>query len=283
MKKLLAACGVVALAAGCMAPGTGLVATGNRPAIAVALKSGVPAYRFVRGARRPSLGATFAGELGARWFPGMASLLAPEGLVSYVSALPPSGTPDLPDEMALAAYESPAVHDQAWASAGGQTLRALQGTLFDLDRTVSTPAVRWSATAPLEAEVPYDVMQQPTDWQEGVTTFFIGRREDAVPAADFLSRLAGQVRRERRAFEGQGLNGYVFWATPDYKVSFMHWTDLAAFGRAMQSPQGQEVVADSRGLMQAVLWTRAMAGPGAIAPGQAMALRFERRGPHKDR
>ncbi|HEY9854811.1 MAG TPA: hypothetical protein V6D05_03670 [Stenomitos sp.] len=272
MKKLLAACAAIALLAGCSSSaliGMGPVAS---PVAAAARETaGVPTYRFVHGVRRATLSAsTFAHDLTTRWLPAVNALQGSGALVSYVSAMPPSGMADFPDAIALAAYESPEAYDRARASAAGKTLQALEAALFDRDRTVESVPVAWSASTALEPAVAYDVMGRPTEWHGGVTTFFIGRRQEAVPAAEFLSRLTGQVRRERQAFEGQGLTGYVFWASADYKVSFMHWTDLAAFGRAMQSPQGQAVVADSQALMQTVQFVRAAQGP--IAPGQAVTL-----------
>lgn len=262
---------LLALTAGC-APLAGGVA-GSKPTPVTARAAGVPAYRFVRAPRASSLAPeAFAADLAGRWLPSLPRL---HGLVSYVSAMPPASA-GLPDEIALVAYESPEAHDQAWASEQGRRLASLQGALFAAGRMVSTPVDAWPATGAIAAEVPYDVMRLPTDWQSGYTTWFIGRRRAEVPAGDFLARLGAQVARERAAFAGKGLSGYVFLATEEYKLSFMHWDDMAAFGRAMQSSEGQAVVGESQALMRTVQFASAAGFRGAIAPGRVVTLHFER-------
>lgn len=268
MQKLLAAGCAVALLAGCMSD-LSSVFPGDRPFAAAAARKGVPSYRFIRGMRRPALGQpAFLAEVANRWLPSMAARKG--DLVAYLTAIPPGGEAGLPDEVALAAYESEAAHDRVWQSPAGAALTDLQGTLYD--RASTTPERVQPLPAVLGTEGAFDALQQPTNWQGGVTTFFIGARQPAVPAGEFLERLSAQVHRERQAFGGQGLSGYVFMATPDYKLSFMQWPDLATFSRAMTSPEGQEVVAESRRLMRTVQFARVADFRGALAPGQVVSL-----------
>lgn len=267
MQKLLATGCVLALLAGCSIPVTGPAA--DRPVRATASdRATVPAYRFITGTRRSALSSeAFLGLFASQWLPALATHQGPEGLVAYFSALPPAGDPRLPDEVALAAYESEAAADRAWSS---QALDPVAATLFDARRTIRS---RVSPLPPaLAAGEAYDVLQTAADWRGGFTTCFIGARHAEVPPAAFAQALAGQVQRERQAFLGQGLRAYVFMVTPDHKLSFMQWTDMKAFGRAMESPEGKAVVVESQALMRTVQFASARDLRLPLAPGQVIRL-----------
>lgn len=271
MQKLLATGCVLALLAGCSNPLPAVTAEPPSPLAARAATRGVPTYRFVTGKRRSTLGIpAFLGDLATRWLPAMARLQDSAGMIAYFSALPPAGDSRLPDEVGLAAYESEAAAENAER---GPEFVALAAALYDAPGTLRAHVQ--PLTPELGAGSAFDVLQQPTDWQGGFTTFFIGARHAELPSAEFLRRLGGQVQRERRAFLGQGLRAYVFMATPDHKLSYMHWADMAAFGRAMESLEGKAVVAESRALMRTVQFASAREFGGPLASGQIVFLKPE--------
>lgn len=265
MIRPLLVAGLLTLLGGCMPPLAGGLAS-DRP-VAARDHAGAPAYRFIRSVRRPALlPPDFHAALASRWLPALSARHGPDGLSAYISALPPAAEAGLPDEVALAACGSEAAHEGTWAG-----LAAAGEALFDPSQTERARVVPLAAE--LVAGTAYDVLQRPADWQEGFTTFFIGERQSDVPADDFLRRLRGQVGRERAAFAAQGLEGYVFLATRDHKLSFMHWPDMQAFGRAMASPEGQAVAAESRRLMRTVQFAGAAAFQGGLAAGRVVRLR----------
>lgn len=271
MQKLLVTGCVLTVLAGCSNPRPAVTAEPASPLAARAAAPGVPTYRFVTGKHRSTLGSqAFLGELATCWLPAMARLQGSAGMVAYFSALPLAGDSRLPDEVGLAAYESEAAAERAERS---PEVVALAEALYDAPGTLRKHVL--PLTPELGAGSAFDALQQPTDWQGGFTTFFIGARHAELPPAEFLRRLGGQVQRERQAFLGQGLRAYVFMATPDHKLSYMHWADMAAFGRAMESLEGKAVIAESQALMRTVQFASAREFRGTLAPGQIVMLKLE--------
>lgn len=266
--RLAATCLMLSLA-GCQAPAAAPVLGDGAPGAAARDVAGGPVYRFLRGQRSGEDMPTFVAGLATRWLPAMCALRAPDGLVGYLSAVPTATEPGMPDEVALAAYASEQARRRAWSTPAGLAATGLRSGLYAA--TSREVAVVPFAGA-LTDQGAYDVLAAPTDWATGFTTFFIGRRQESVAPGDFPVRLHAQVRRERAAFAPMGLRGYVFMATTDTKLSFMHWTDMAAFGRAMASAEGQAVAAESRALMRTVQFAGATPFKGAIAPGQVVTL-----------
>ncbi|MEZ0372892.1 MAG: hypothetical protein ACAI44_27620, partial [Candidatus Sericytochromatia bacterium] len=184
-----------------LATGPNLPATAT-PAIPQ-LKSGVPLYRVFRGFRRADIThEAFVQDLQTRFIPAVARTHAKNGLVAYLPALPPEPhPPTLPDEVAIILYESEPVYQQAKATPEGQAYSALHWEIFDKQRSRSVTAVSLESTQNrLQADVGYDLMQLPTDWQQGHSTFFIGWRQRGVPVADFLPRLTAHVKHVKTAF-----------------------------------------------------------------------------------
>lgn len=271
MPRTLVAALLLVLLAGCSHPLPNGLA-GDRATGATAHDRALaPSYRFILGKRRPELAQTsFLAAMAARWLPAVTAMQAPDGLTGYVSAVPPAAETGLPDEVALAVYASEAAYLRTWDTAAGRDATTLAATLFDPTNTRTTRVV--PLPGGLVAGDACDALGAPVDWQQGFTTFFIGRRHDDLSSADFLRSLHAQVDRERAAFGPHGLRGYVFMATRDHKLSFMNWPDMATFGRAMASPEGQEVAADSRRLMRTVQFAGATGFRGTVEAGKAVRL-----------
>lgn len=278
MPKTYVAALLLVVLAGCSLPLPNAPAGDRQAAASASDRFVAPAYRFILGKRRSDLAQpAFLAAMASRWLPAMGALQAAGGLEGYLSALPPAVEQGLPDEVALAAYASETAYTHAWETAEGRAATALTATLFEAAGTTAVRVVPLPGA--LAAGGAFDALGAPIDWKAGFTTFFIGQRHEALPAADFLQRLHAQVGRERAAFAPQGLRGYVFMATRDHKLSFMNWPDMAAFGRAMASAEGKAVAAESQQLMRTVQFAGATSFRGSVEAGKVVRIEGTTRDP----
>ncbi|MBC7543364.1 MAG: hypothetical protein H7338_11600 [Candidatus Sericytochromatia bacterium] len=273
---------VAMILAGCAQPAAVLPAmAGPQAASAVSapLKTGIPFFRVFRGVKRADVSATaFLQDLGKRFIPSAPLTHAKNGLVAYLPAVPAAKKASfLPDEYAVIAYESADVYAKAKATPEGQAYSDLHWELFDKAASKSATAVTLEAGAQVQADVAYDLVQRPTDWQKGHTTFFVGVRKAGVAAGAFLPGMTSHVALAKREFTPMGLDGYIIVATPEYEVAYMHWTDARSADAAMASATGKRVGEDAQRLMSMEQWTPTVPFAGTVKPGQAFNFRFERR------
>lgn len=268
--------------AGCAQPAVVMPAfAGPQPASAMSapLKTGIPLYRVFRGVKRADVSTTaFLADLGKRFIPAAPKTHAKNGLVAYLPAVPTAKKAAfLPDEYAVIAYESADVYTKARATPEGNAYSELHWELFDKAASKSVTAVPLDPTGQVQADVAYDVMQQPTDWQKGHSAFYVGVRKAGVPAAAFLSRLSQHVALAKREFAPLGMDGYIVVATADYEVAYTHWTSAKAADAALGTVGGKRVVADGQGFMADEQWAPTTAFSGTVKPGQAFNVRFQKR------
>ncbi|MBI3891189.1 MAG: hypothetical protein HY303_06625 [Candidatus Wallbacteria bacterium] len=236
-------------------------------------------YRVFRGVRLPNVSTEdFPKILSEKFIPAAPETHAKNGLVAYVPALPPRPAPaGTPDEIAIVCYESEAVYNVARNTPEGKAYGDLHWQFFDKDKTKSQAAKPFGRS--LLEDAPVDVIGCGIDWQAGHTAVFIGQRQAAIPADQFLTELTAHVVKARDAFHPQGLDGYIVVATPDREIAFMHWRAREDLDKALAGPEGKAIAADAARLMSTVMWTDAPAFAGKIAYGQAVNVHFQRRPP----
>lgn len=229
--------------------------------------------RLFRGVKRAELGQGEFLERLAAFIPKLPRTHARNGLKAYLPAVPPDGKPGvIPDEVALVAYESEAAYRAAQATPEGAAYADAHWVLFDKERSGR------GAVSPLGDEivagVPYDVLGKTVDWRFGYSTFFIGLRQDGVPAESFLKKLHEHVLEARDAFGSRGLDGYVVVATRDYEIAYLHWPSKAAAEAAWRTEKGQAAVAGARALLKPLQFSDTEPYDGAPRPGRAFNVWF---------
>ena len=248
------------------------------------LKTGVPLYRVFRGVRRSDVAPeVFLKDLDNRFIPAAPKTHSKNGLVAYLPAIPPLNIPTgIPDEFAIVMYESPDVYQHARNTPEGKAYGDMHWEIFDRDKSKSVTAVSLESTnGQMVADTGYDVLQRPTDWQKGHSTFFVGLRLDSVPPSEFLPRLTQHVHRVKNTFGSMGLEGYIVVATENYEVAFMNWRDQTDADRAFATPEGNTIAAEAQGLMKPLQWATASDFKGHIQPGQVVNVKFQRRPPNE--
>ena len=151
--------------------------------------------------------------------------------------------------------------------------------IFDKDKSKSGSAVSLESTGgTINTETPYDVLQKPTDWQCGYSTFFVGTKLDNVKSADFLPGLTKHVNLVRSTFEPVGLKGYIVVGNENMEIAFMNWSSKAAADRAMSSPAGKNVVNDAGKIMKPYQFTGAVNFKNDISAGKFVNVKFQKRG-----
>lgn len=121
---------------------------------------------------------------------------------------------------------------------------------YDWDDPVNPiPYPKNQAAQTLEPGVAYSVLKKAADWSKGYTTAFAGSKKTAMPTGApysseaFLKELDEHVKTTLAAFEGQGLLGYIVYATREMEFAVMNWESEDRMKQAFQSQGGQSVAA----------------------------------------
>ena len=237
--------------------------------------------RVWQGRRREGVDGAGVGQaLSAVILPGAVALQVPIGLTAHISALLPDDRPEAaPDVVALDAFESPEAYGWMTRCAGGRAYTLLHEAVF-------TPAPdsqggfpeRFDAT--LKPGTAAYLIDAKADWHVGAARVYVGARPQATPTDRFLADLAA-LAQAVQADPPPGLDGAIVSAGPDIVVWWRHWSgeapaadDFAQWLAAVATP-----VMDAAAVRKPVPPDLVWDSPGvAIAPGQALNLRFERRG-----
>jgi hypothetical protein len=236
--------------------------------------------RVWRGVRADGVSRdAFRVRMGQVFIPAAVQIQAPLGLTACLPTVLPIDRPDgLPDEIALAFYESKAVYGRTLrATTAGRTYSLLHGAVFSLRASRSGfPSL---LGAELRPDVPYYLFTQPADWYLGECRLLIG----TPPAGTNPPAFRGTVHRLLRRLQGRppkDLDGAIVVATDQYLLYWEHWRD--------ECP-GLSTVSDLSRLVKPVMTTTARPErvasdafapyPGLTIPaeGDSLNLQFERR------
>ncbi len=251
----------------------------SRPSSVVAEPA--PYYRFFRGAMRADISQEeYLSRMSSTFVPALPAAYADQGASAYLPAVPPASKPaGIADEFALIAWDSEKAYTAARETPEGRSHAELHWTLFDRERSRSGAAIPLATE--LAAETPYDVLGTPVDWQKGYATFYIGLRKQSLSPVEFLKGLHAHVLEIRQALVPQGLDGYVFVAGADYEAAYLHWPSREASEKAFASNAGKAAAAGGSAILDHLVFVPAEPFAGKIAPGQAVNVRFKRKG-HRD-
>lgn len=107
----------------------------------------------------------------------------------------------------------------------------------------------------------YNASLSQCTWKDGYTTLWIGKRQEAFPEKEFLSRLTSHLNHARSAFAAHGLRGYVIYPTDNYEIAYANWPDRESARRGLHSPAGKKAVEDGDSFMDPVLFKEAARQP----------------------
>ncbi len=233
--------------------------------------------RVWRGFRLTQLSQeVFFGKLGSIFMPGTVQIQAPVGLTAYLpSVLPAEKHPAAPDEIAVVFYEYQNAYHEAKETVGGRAYSDLHGLVFDLDRSTSGFPVLFDGK--LEAEMRYHLFEEHVDWQNGSASTFVGVRSGGS-GQEFLDAVADWLKGVQD--RGDGLDGAIAVASPDYVVYWEHRPEGAGAGSGcpgladLAQPVYQQVI-PSHPLPER-LWDTYPGIPD-VAGGESFNFQFQRR------
>lgn len=238
------------------------------------------AVRVWRGVRADGVSRdAFRVRMGQVFIPAAVQTQAPLGLTACLPTVLPIDRPDgLPDEIALAFYESKEVYGRTpKATTAGRTYSLLHGAVFSLRASRSGfPSL---LGAELRPDVPYHLFTQPADWYVGECRLLIG----IPPAGTNPPAFRATIHRLLHRLQGRppkDLDGAIVVATDQYLLYWEHWRDKCP---------GPSAVSDLSRLVKPVMTTTARPErvasdafapyPGLTIPaeGDSLNLQFERR------
>jgi Calcineurin-like phosphoesterase len=168
--------------------------------------------------------ADFAKFLGSVFVPACALLQPSVGLRAYLPTMvPQAGKPAaVPDQTALMFWATPQSHDLAAQAIAVRIYQNLHGDAYDMVRSkLPEVPIALPATAPIQAEQPYFLLNQPADWMRGSVHHLVGGRRSDLSATDFLNA----VYRWAAGFAKQPpkeIDAGLLCCGNDYLVAWVH-------------------------------------------------------------
>ncbi len=168
--------------------------------------------------------ADFAKFLGSVFVPACALLQPSVGLRAYLpTMIPQAGKPAaVPDQTALMFWATPQSHDLAAQAIALRIYQNLHGDAYDMVRSkLPEVPIAFPTTAPIQAEQPYFLLNQPADWMRGSVHHLVGGRRSDLSATDFLNA----VYQWATAFAEQPpqeIDAGLLCCGNDYLVAWVH-------------------------------------------------------------
>jgi len=100
----------------------------------------------------------------------------------------------------------------------------------------------------------YDLSHRSTDWNQGYTTLFVGKRKEPTSQTAYLERLSHHIHQFDENMTIYGLNGYVAYLDENFEIAWLNWIDRASADRAYQSSAGQEIIQDASSFMDSAFF-----------------------------
>ncbi|HEV2200688.1 MAG TPA: hypothetical protein VGR73_12775 [Bryobacteraceae bacterium] len=97
----------------------------------------------------------------------------------------------------------------------------------------------------MQLHTPYALVDKATDWGTGYTSLVMTRKNDALPAKDYVPRLKRHVKLVTQLFEPNGMDGYIVYAGEDFEWAYLHWVDRETSLKAFATPEGRTGPEDS--------------------------------------
>lgn len=167
----------------------------------------------------------FCKKLGEVFIPVTVHLQVPMGLTAYLPAVLPEEKPEfLPDEVALVFYSSREEYKKTFATTAGRAYGLLHSSVFDFQPQKSHSDFPQLWEKEVVFHRPYSLLAKDADWYGGRSRIFIGIRNGAISAAEFVRRFA-EILNHARTNGGHGLDGAYFVITEDYLLFWEHWAD----------------------------------------------------------
>lgn len=167
----------------------------------------------------------FCKKLGEVFIPVTVHLQVPLGLTAYLPAVLPEEKPEfLPDEVALVFYSSQEEYKKTFASTAGRAYGLLHSSVFDFQPQKSHSDFPKLWENEVVCHRPYSLFTKDANWYDGRSCIYIGIRNTAISAAEFVSRFA-EILNHARTKGGHDIDGAYFVITEDYLLYWEHWPD----------------------------------------------------------